>query len=309
MPRANLGGRRRRSNVDAHVQRRTRNSGGRRERRRPVDRTIRDPILRFIDRTPSADPWRHGDYTHVSDLVYKCMRAVALAGELGIPVVQEEHWTSMRLIHVMGESVHDWIKAQALSKTDKVFGNWSCACGDSIVEHATYAEAQEYECENCGKALDRYQELTLRDDEYMVVGNADIGFKEDGKILVCELKSISKTQFEDLTSPKPDHTLQLHFYRWLLKRNGYEVHPDSSIAYARRDWAPSPPFKEFKLSTQDDERRIRSMLEEAAALKVWREGGPVPDRLLCNSPQTTRAKKCGVCNECFLRPGVSSRVG
>ena len=104
MTRPNLGGRR--TSVESRVSRRRRKRTGEPE----IAKNLDNPIGRYVRNIPVADSFRYGDYTHVSDLVYKCMRMIALATDIKVPVPVEANWQSMKLIHAMGHAAHEYIK-------------------------------------------------------------------------------------------------------------------------------------------------------------------------------------------------------
>lgn len=264
-----------------------------------------NPIGRFVFNELDTDPFRVDHYIHASDLIYKCMRAVALAGDLEIPVPTDGNWQSMKLVHAMGHACAAYITEKVLSRSDSVFGYWKCVCGSTRLGPHTRAECNHY-CEDCNQPVNVYDELTLYNEEYRIVGNCDLAFMENGYLILSELKSISKRQFDDLTGAKPDHQLQLLLYYWMAVQAGYKVHPDLAVFYSCREWMIGNPFKEFLLDADSAERRVRPLLQEAASIREWRDGGPIPARDLCISPDVPRAKKCALCTECFLRPSRAS---
>lgn len=277
----------------------------RRRRRTGVDEPppISRPIGRFVRNAPVQKPFRAEAYTHISDLVHTCMRKVALASELKAPIPTEPNWSSMQLTHAMGSACAEWVTEQVLAQTDNVYGSWACRCGDTVIGPVTRREALEHEeCENCGYRVDRYREFQLRDDDYMLVGNCDLAFLESGWLILTELKSISKNQFDNLEDAKSDHKIQLYLYCFLAQRAGYKVHHQPSVFYTCRDWMWGDPFKEFNLDLSIMERRLRPYLEEARQIKEWKhDHGPVPERIHCNTIDSTRARECALCAECFLR--------
>lgn len=300
--RANLGGGGRTA-VEGRVRRRRRRSRG--EERIPVAMLadpIPNPISRFVRNRPQAEPFRYGDKIHVSDLVYKCMRMVALAGDLKVPVPVDSNWHPMKLIHHMGEAAHNFVKGKVIEESRSVFGHWRCGCEATRIGPMTMRDMLKTEQCDCGMPYE-YDELTLTNDEYSIVGNCDLAVQESGGILVfSELKSISKKQFDQLSDAKPDHKMQLLMYVWMAQQAGYEVHPSASVFYVCREWMIGTPYKEFVVDISDVERRVSPLLREAMAMKQWQhEDGPVPDRTWCNRPEDSRAKKCGMCAECFLR--------
>lgn len=297
--RANLGGNGRTA-VEGKVRRRTR-----RTRNEPaVAEDVASPIGRYVRNIPISDPYRYGDYTHASDLVYKCMRMVALADDLSMPVPTEPNWQSMKLIHEMGHASAAYVTRNVLAQSDAVFGYWKCICGDLRLGPFRKSEISEHDesCENCNQHVSVYDELTFKNEEYKIVGNCDLAFMDDqGFLMLSELKSISKTQFVDLGDAKPDHKLQLFLYYQLATLAGYQLHPSLSVFYSCREWMIGNPFKEFLLDADTAERRTEPLLREAMAIQQWRSNQIVPERTLCNRPQDARAKKCGMCAECFGR--------
>lgn len=297
MPRANLGGRR--TAVESRVRRRRRRATG----EPPVAEVIENPISRYVRNIPVEDPFRYGEYTHVSDLVYKCMRMVALAGDLHIPVPTEANWQSMKLIHAMGHASAKYIENIVLNQTDKIFGYWRCVCGAHRIGPCKKSDLIPDPCGECNQSPSIYDEMTFTNEEYGLIGNCDLAIMEEGDfLLLTELKSISKKQFDDLSDAKPDHKLQLLMYYWMAVQAGYRVHPSLSVFYSCREWMIGNPFKEFMLPADTAERRVEPMLREATAIKEWRDNdGPIPERTWCNRPEDTRAKNCGMCAECFTR--------
>ena len=295
MPRAQLGGRR--TAVEGRIRRRRRSTQSLPAEPSRVSR----PVSRFVQNRPESDPYRDGDYTHISDLIYKCMRMVSLAQNLAIPVPAEDNWHSMKLVHVMGNAIHEFVKDRIIKGTDQVFGFWTCLCGSTRIGPSTFAELEEVHCTECNHPADRYDEFTLRDEEYKIVGNCDISVKDGQYLIMSELKSISKRQFDDLVVPKPDHVVQLLFYVWLAERNGYRVHPTASVFYACRDWMIGSPYKEFTIDVSTAATRLAPYLQEAAAMVEYRENSVIPSRTACSQPTDSRAKKCAMCAECFLR--------
>ena len=299
MPRPNLGGRR--SAVEGRVRRRRRQNQSE-PAEPPMADEIDNPIGRFVRNIPVDDPFRYDDdWIHASDLVYKCMRMVALAGDMKVPVPTESNWQSMKLIHAMGHASAKYVEETVIKQTDKVFGFWKCLCGAHRIGPCTAAELVADPCGECNHSPSIYDELTLTNEEYGIIGNCDLAFMENGWLIMTELKSISKKQFDDLTDAKPDHKLQALLYHWMAEQSGYRVHPALSVFYSCREWLIGNPFKEFVLPTENADRRVQPMLREAAAIKEWKEGGDIPERTLCNRPEDSRAKKCGMCTECFLR--------
>ena len=263
-------------------------------------RQIANPVGRFIKQVPVTRDYREGEYTHVSDLLYKCMRLVAISGQMGVLPPEEPIWPAMSLVHEMGEAGHDWVKGRIMQETGNVFGNWACICGHTTVERALLKQAETNICEKCGYPADVYKELTLRDEEYKLVGNCDLAVEYANQYVLSELKTISRAQFDTLTDAKPDHKMQLHFYSWMAQREGLSVYKRMSVFYICREWVFGSPFKEFIMDASESEEAIQPYLAEAAAIRDWKHrNGQLPQRTLCATKDDKRAVKCPMVSRCF----------
>ena len=112
---------------------------------------------------------------------------------------------------------------------DKVWGDWTCRCGESELKRTTAAEAQGYHCETCGHPLDIYQEIDLVDHELQVTGHPDLILIHNGVFEVVEFKSCKRDDFEDRRDGKQgednNHALQALYYRRMLEK----THPGSEL--------------------------------------------------------------------------------
>lgn len=248
---------------------------------------------------------RNGDYLHVSDLLTKCQRKVALIERHELPH-RAGRLTLMDLLTFrMGEALHDVIKERAaLGAADKVWGKWKCKCGHLHHDDPCLFNQVDLEdvCEHCGEPTTEYVEVSMYDNELMLVGNPDLllYLKEVDAFHVTELKSISHAQWEELVRPKPEHVIQVLFYWYIMRSLGYRLTDRVTILYATKGYLfKGSPFKEFSILVEPELHRLTDYIEEARELKKAREGGKLPARTMCAGENSPEARKCEVCNLCF----------
>ena len=164
------------------------------------------------------------------------------------------------------------------------------------------------------KPQHNYEELTLFDHEYRIVGNPDIPYvrPDNGKVRVCEIKSMNKKDFDALGSAKGDHVWQALIYRRMFQRNGAEVDDNVSIVYGCKDYSfKGSPYLEFTVKvTPEHEKNLDRMWESAATIRDFVASSkkeeikttPVklpPKIALCPHKNTITAKGCDQCHSCF----------
>jgi hypothetical protein len=268
----------------------------------PEDAT---PILEILTKSRTLGrPARSTDYLHVSDMVGKCIRKLALIESLGVPAKPQGLSLTDSLTFAQGDAIHDVLKSRVASGgREQIWGNWQCACKTTFTtEPCTLAEVDAARiCPACKTPLNVYREVSFRDEEYKVVGNPDllIVLPAYSALFVSELKSISDKLWKELARPDPDHVIQVLFYWYLVKKAGYRVADRVSVVYATKGWMFSgSPCKEYVFHAPSQVARLQPYLAEAAALKASREGGNLPTRT-CRTAQDTTAKNCEVCATCF----------
>lgn len=280
----------------------------------PMDGTIArlggdvEPLSVVLGRARSvARAPRSMEYMHVSDLIGKCVRKIALVERSQTALAPQSLSYTDALTFAQGEAIHTVIKQRAaIASPSEVWGKWSCLCGTKITkEPCLLSQAPKENCPACRTPVDRYREAEIRDKEYMITGSPDLILYAPRlrALHVTELKSISHEAWKELLRPQPDHILQTVFYWHLLHRKGYRLTDRVSILYATKGWMFSgSPFKEFTVSPQENVHRLEPLIADALAIKEARKGGNLPVRT-CVSLQVPDAKKCEVCNICF---GASS---
>lgn len=262
-----------------------------------------DFTLGVLKKSPvTMSDFRYGDYLHVSDLLGKCMRKIALSEKFKVAMPSSFVHESMALTFAQGTAIHDHVKNRVLKgHPDKMYGSWSCSCGNLHTGDMTYADAKDKRCKLCGQAPTQYHELTLRDPDLMVVGSPDITlYLDDLRVFYpIEIKSINHEDWKEIARPKPDHVLQVLFYWYLLRKLGYPVPDQVSILYVTKGFVFKTPYKEFRVFPETVINRLDEYIEEARALKEAKEGGDMPRRSYCASRDCKDAKDCHVANVCF----------
>ena len=280
-----------------------------------IDAVMPEPVGDILSKArATVRPARSNDYLHVSDLLHRCMRAFALQESLQqTPPAQQ-----LRLADQLTYSQGDAIAAVIVSAVQGVastalWGNWRCLCKRTqTTVPCTYAEVTAHApCEHCLQPVDNYVEVPMFNEEYKIVGNPDIllYLAQFDAFHIVELKSITPNEFPDLVRAKPEHVLQAIFYWWLMHRLGYRLTTKVSITYLNKGHSfRGNPYKEFVIDVASQVSRLDMFLEEALALKAYREGrAAMPPRTRCNTPDDSQAKKCHVCQACFSSVAGASR--
>jgi len=267
--------------------------------------SVKDPILRiFHTSRPSNDSFRHGDYTHVSDLIHKCMRMVAISEAAAVPVPASPIWESQRLTFALGRAVQDFVTDNVID-FPMLFGRWRCTChAPSTIGPCTRAKANKHNksCTGCGRVghFTKYEEILLRHEGLKVSGSTDLAILHNKRIHLAEVKSISSTGFADLNgSPQADHVVQALFYWWLAREAGHKITDRVSILYVCKEWRTGSPYLEFKVDTSNADTILAPYLAEAAAIRKYHETKEIPARRHCKSEDSSRAKTCPFVSTCF----------
>lgn len=248
---------------------------------------------------PKPNGFRDGEFLHVSDLLNKCIRMIALSDRFGSKLSGEPLWDNMLVTFAIGNAIHDFVryKVGATSPGD-IYGTWSCVCEQSR-HTGTKAEAEAIgACEVCNKPLDQYHEFCLENTEYMITGSVDLTLLIDGIFYFTEIKSIKKEDWDAINRPLPLHILQIVFYWWLARQLNLPVYDKVSVLYVTKGHVFGSPYKEFVIDPAEHVHRLDPYLEDAKALKEAKEGGDLPIRL-CPEIRSPQAKKCEEATVCF----------
>ena len=249
------------------------------------------------------DKFRRGEYLHVSDVVGKCVRKIALSEAHGMPMPTEPITHSMAMTFAQGSALHDYVKSALVRHPDMpLWGSWTCKCGASLEERRSHAEVADLHCEDCGGPLDQYVEIDIKDTELLVSGSPDVILKEPTKSCyhILEIKSMSHEEWKGLVRAKPDHIVQVVMYWYLMRRAGFRTTSTVSVLYVTKGFVfKGQPFKEFVIDCDTALRHIDDYIEDAKAFARFRETGELPVRTKCATINCPEAKKCHVAMECF----------
>jgi len=254
-----------------------------------------------IIRSADAQPDRSrdgGELIHVSNIIGDfCPRREWLKREIGYDVPRTVNG-AMRIVWALGRAAELHVREQLLTRLrGNAFGRWGCDRCSAIEEVARRYHFKQCEC---GGKFDRYHEAQIIDEESGVTGSADFIWIHRGFFNVVEIKSMVKHDFEALKKCKADHMNQAEFYRWILHRNGHEVHRADVIVVAK-DYVNESPYKMF---SSERVATARPTIVSATKSDVeLARGDELPDRVAqCASPDSPRAKICDACSLCFNMP-------
>ena len=286
-------------------------------RRRPVAATteritVRDIIPVSVDYTPVLDAmkaiipvsmFRHHEKLHVSDVVYKCNRYLALIRRLGLNPFPGRLWDTQDVTFTIGNAVHDLIIGRLQgTRPDNLWGRWKCSCGNEAFI-GIYTEAKEHSCSSCKQPTVNYNEISVISELHQVIGNVDLLMKFGDHFRVNELKSINKKGFEEVKAAnraKPEHIIQVGMYWYLLRDLGYSLQDKLSIFYVQKDYKPGVVMHEIVLDAHEIERAVYAYLNPTALLASNDLRVPLPSRANdCSSFAATKTKECHLAGTCF----------
>lgn len=254
-------------------------------------------------RNPPGNNFREGEYLHVSDLVYKCTRMIALSKHLEQPIRGQSIMDSMGVTFATGHAIQAYVTERMKTNFgDMLWGDWSCGCGEVFLQRRTWTEVADCdECGYCKKPPHNYVETVWRSEDMKLTGAVDIILKlPSGHLYPVEVKSMAGVRFEELTRPVPDHLIQALFYWHLLRENNMPVIDQFSILYVKKEFVFGNPYKELLVIPSNYENRLTDFMDEARELKAYRDdGGPLPVRTVCAHPQATGARECPFALQCF----------
>lgn len=248
---------------------------------------------------PTSQSFRSGEFVHVSDVISKCVRKIALMRRMNMRHPQESLMDGQAITFAIGDSVHDYVKAKfTKGHPTKVWAEWRCPCGESS-HRGTFASRKITDCPKCEMPIDKHNEVPFIDQEYLLKGTPDLllWMDEYGAFYIIEIKSMAAGMFNELARPLPDHTVQIALYWAILKKLKVPVVDRVSILYVNKEFSFKFPYKEFMLDPQQVDLSV--YWADLEALNASTDGGPLPARVMCGSETAPDAKKCPVCVTCF----------
>lgn len=264
------------------------------------------PMLLLLKGSPvTRQSHRKGSNLHVSDLIGKCVRRIALIEHLAIPHPAERLPDGQGITYAIGDALHEYVTSRFTSGSPgRVYASWGCAC-DATRKIGTFSEAQRQgTCPECNTALSKHHEIPFIHPDYPLTGSPDVVLRMPeygGAFFITELKSMAAAQWKELVRPLPEHAVQVSFYWNILHALGLPLVDKVSIVYVNKEYSFKLPYKEFLVDPRKP-GRLDPYMEELSAFTAFRAGGPLPPRTMCASLDTTTAKSCPVCVSCFGCP-------
>lgn len=249
---------------------------------------------------PTTQRFRKGTHLHVSDVVKKCVRKMALMQRMNMTHPAETIYDGQGVTFAIGEALHDFVKGRFIAAhPDKVWAEWSCPC-DATREVAIFNRRKVQTCPVCKCAVNKHNEVAFEHTDYPLVGNPDLvlWLEEYGAFLVVEIKSINAANYKELVRAEPDHKVQVCWYWDLLKVNKMPVLDKVSVLYVNKEFSFKLPYTEFLIDPKD-ESILESYREDLNDYMIATDGGPLPPRVFCGSSTSPHAKKCPVAVTCF----------
>jgi hypothetical protein len=254
-------------------------------------------MLRAIK--PEMHQFRGGENVHVSDVISKCIRKIALMRRLNMRHPHERVMDGQGITYAIGTSLHDYVKAKLIKgHPDKVWALWTCPCGEAKYT-GIYSRRPQRSCTKCGLPTNVHNEIPFVHPEYKLTGSPDIllWLEQYAALYPIEVKSMTGAMFKELSRPLPDHKIQTAFYWHLLQQDSLPVVDRASILYVNKEFSFKFPYVEYMIKPSEVDLGV--FWEDLEALKRADEGGPLPIRTFCGAPDAPEAKKCPVCVTCF----------
>lgn len=261
------------------------------------------PVIELLKAVrPMAQDFRGGEFIHVSDVISKCVRRIALMRQMGARPPQETIMDGQAITFAIGEALHDFVKAKFIKgHPQKVWADWKCDCGH-LVHRGTFSSIPKRTfCPECGGPSHRHHEVPFVYTVYKLKGTPDLllWLEQYNAFYIIEIKSISADGWKEIVRPLPDHMVQIAFYWRILRDAGINVVNRVSILYVNKEFSFKFPYKEFMIDPSAVD--LTPYIEDLDALKAAEDGGPLPARVLCSSDRAPEAKKCHMCAACFAR--------
>ena len=241
---------------------------------------------------------RADDYFHVSDLPHICPRAVYYAKKYKVSFRKK----SILLPHNVLAFAYGIAIQKFLSRySSHLISKWICLrCGKKY-----YLSFDDWKYVSCNPdyLILRDYGIELNSKTLRLVGNIDALYRENGRVYIAEIKSISARQFETLNEPLFDHALQVLTYLWMFNRKKKKIDEGlerfkiernrAVVIYFKKDFQ-NLEIKKFFLNRNEYriEERLKILLK---SLIEPNENSP----RVCNSSLSPQAKQCKFRKICF----------
>jgi hypothetical protein len=258
------------------------------------------PVLSLLKKVPRvSQSFRNSDNVHVSDLISKCIRKIAIMRRMGMAHPQESLGEGQGVTYAIGDALHSYVVGRMTKgHPEMVYAKWSCACGISSCI-STFARRSPKTCPTCATGVVHHSEAPFCDKEKKLIGRPDLLLYESrfAAFRIVEIKSMAAEQWKELVRPLPDHKIQVALYWRLMQACNMPVTSGTSILYVNKEMSFKLPYKEFYVPAGDV--KLDGYYAELDELNAASDGGPLPRRVCCVSVDSSTAKDCPVRVLCF----------
>lgn len=159
---------------------------------------------------------RHEDYIRGSGLYMTCGRREAILNVYPHLDRPDKIAPGQRLTFDVGHAQHEWWQNRYLGPMKRLWGSWYCIRCNTIVAEGLMPG----KCPEClgGRKVLQFEEEQLLDPRLRYSGHPDgrLVDRDGNPRFLWELKTISSSGYEGLTSPKISHVIQVHAYMRLM---------------------------------------------------------------------------------------------
>lgn len=215
------------------------------------------------DRQQDANVFRKSGHTHLSDLMGKCHRMLAIIKRYDLYPAPKRLFDQEIVVFAQGNMLHDEARRRFASQIPNHFyGFWRCACGAKC-EEGTLTSVKGIVCDTCNTDLDTYVELRV------IMEDVNVGHSIDGLLLypngalaVVEIKSCTKELFEahiERGTPAMEHVGQAASYWRALRSAGYDVISTVFVVYVCKEYVS--PSQSVILEAKVNEATVRTAVD------------------------------------------------
>lgn len=209
-----------------------------------------------------------------------------------------------QLLFETGHAIHEFVRNKWILKSPYgkyAWGVWSCKCKAKKIT-GIYPKYPRI-CQSCGTRTINYDEYSVFNERYRLVGHPDFIIYYNGIFYIYEIKTIDRqdVDFDSMSHALGDHKLQGSLYYWLLRWEGKRVSPYVRYLYVDRNLSKifrGNVYKEFKEKV-DAKTRIQPLLNKADAIITSIEKTRVLPPRICDSEVCVRSKNCSAAISCF----------
>ncbi len=214
-------------------------------------------VIPLLEDTSVPTMHRGYEWIHVSDILYKCSRRVALHRYVSHSMPGGNLSEGQRITFGIGDKIHDMVKESiARSDPSRAFGTWKCHCGKESHTGVLTDALSKAPCVLCHTELTHYHEINITDESRSLVGGIDFLLYDNIAFYLVEIKSIKRSgtsSFEEVQAtrrPLPMHSAQALIYWNMLYNAGWPSMTGYRFCTSRRNSPSTRPTLKYRLSLQ-----------------------------------------------------------